>query len=91
MVGKSLHQLVVANDAPRLAAHLQDTLSLGLSTSPVYRLALNPNGLPLPVQTKSKMFKASPASNEPDFIMATHTLINVLVYLYFYLSILLRP
>jgi nuclear receptor coactivator 2 len=80
LVGKSLHQLVVASDAPRLAAHLQDTLSLGQSTSPVFRLALNPNGLPLPVQTKSRIFKAATGSNEPDFIMATHTLINVYVF-----------
>jgi hypothetical protein len=79
-VGKTLQQLVVPSDAQRLSAHLSEVLNIGHSTSTVYRLALNANTIPVPVQTKSKVFKASNASSsnaEPDFIMATHTLMNV--------------
>ncbi|XP_059483291.1 nuclear receptor coactivator 2 isoform X2 [Neocloeon triangulifer] len=81
LIGRSLHQIVISSDAPRLAAHLSEALTVGQSTSPVIRLAINMNGPPVPVQTKSKVFKASPASSsssmEPDFIMATHTLMNM--------------
>jgi hypothetical protein len=60
---------------------LAEALSLGQSTSAVYRLALSPTCPPLPVQTKSKLFKASPPgtantqpATEPDFLMATHSI-----------------
>ncbi|CAB3378722.1 Hypothetical predicted protein [Cloeon dipterum] len=82
LIGRNLHQLVMQCDAPRLTSHINDVLANNTATSELYRLAINPTGPPVSIQTKSRLFKGSsslaspPSQLEPDFIMATHTVMT---------------
>ncbi|ODM94000.1 Nuclear receptor coactivator 2 [Orchesella cincta] len=68
-----LQELAHHQDLGKLTTHLRETFSSGSSTSPVYRMKFGEK-LVL-VQTKSKVFAFNP-NTEPDFIMATHTIIQ---------------
>nr|AYI50060.1 steroid receptor co-activator [Monochamus saltuarius] len=71
-----LRDLVSQQDVQKINAHLRETVSAGQSTSAIYRLQIGPDKF-IQVQTKSKLFKSIPhASNDTDFIMATHSIIG---------------
>ncbi|XP_018571152.1 nuclear receptor coactivator 1 isoform X2 [Anoplophora glabripennis] len=71
-----LRDLVSQQDVQKINAHLRETVSAGQSTSAIYRLQIGTDKF-IQVQTKSKLFKSIPhASNDTDFIMATHSIIG---------------
>lgn len=75
LIGLSLQEICVPSEVNRLTAHFRETLSSGQATSQIYRLRLGPEKF-VAVQTKSKVFKAAPGTGDPDFVMATHSIIG---------------
>lgn len=75
LVGRALQELCVPNEVNKFSGHLRETLAGGQATSPIYRLRLGQEKI-LSVQTKSKLFKASPEKGETDFVMATHSIVG---------------
>lgn len=76
LMGRGLQDLCPPQEVHKLAAHLRDTLTNGQATSSIYRLRLGLQEKYVHVQTKSKLFKATPhSSNDTDFVMATHSII----------------
>ena len=71
-----LQDLCHVGDLYKLSAHLKETLTHGSSTSQLYRMRVGDKFVQ--VQTKSKFFAFNP-NTEPDFIMATHTLLGLVV------------
>lgn len=69
-----LKELVPQQDVHKVNAHLREAVSTGLSTSAIYKLQLGQDRF-IRVQTKSKLFKTQ-ATNDSDFIMATHSIIK---------------
>ncbi|CAH1280585.1 unnamed protein product [Diabrotica balteata] len=73
---RPLRELVPQQEVHKVTAHLRETLSLGQSSSSIYRLQIGADKL-IQVQTKSKLFKTNPHANtDSDFIMATHSVIG---------------
>ncbi|KAG8233758.1 hypothetical protein J437_LFUL003829, partial [Ladona fulva] len=85
LMGSSIQDLCHQQDQGKLSTHLKETVVNGHGTSTIYRLrVLGPDGF-IHVQTKSKLFKSSGGSggsssslaiHEPDFIMATNSIIG---------------
>jgi len=63
-------------DLNKLTTHLKETLSVGTATSAIYRLRVGSPEKFVRVKTVSKFFKANMAQQEPEFIMATHSIIG---------------
>nr|CAD7258429.1 unnamed protein product [Timema shepardi] len=76
LVGHIIQELCPQQDLQKLASHLKETLHSGSSTSSSYRLHIMAPDKFIHVQTKSKLFKANSSMAEPDFIMATHSIIG---------------
>ncbi|XP_056647099.1 nuclear receptor coactivator 3 isoform X3 [Diorhabda sublineata] len=73
---RPLRELVPQQEVNKVTAHLRETISLGQSSSSIYRLQFGPDKV-IQVQTKSKLFKTNPHANtDSDFIMATHSVIG---------------
>lgn len=71
-----LRELVPQQDVHKVNSHLREAVNSGQSTSPIYRLQIGSDKF-IQVQTKSKLFKTNPhATNDSDFIMATHSIIK---------------
>ncbi|XP_060803001.1 transcription initiation factor TFIID subunit 4 isoform X2 [Amyelois transitella] len=77
LVGTRYLELVDSSDRVLVVAHLQQTASFAAppAVSAAFRLRLAPDLPPLRVSARSRLFRAQPASGEPDFIMSTHTLL----------------
>ncbi|GLH12635.1 Protein single-minded [Gryllus bimaculatus] len=71
--GRSIRDVVHQQDLPKLTTHLKEVLQSGHGTSLVYRLKSlkNPEKY-VQVQTRSKLYDCD---NEPNFIMAVHSII----------------
>ncbi|KAL0274024.1 UNVERIFIED_CONTAM: hypothetical protein PYX00_006559 [Menopon gallinae] len=79
LMGQIIQEMCHQQDFQKLATHLKEALTTGQSTSGIYRLRVGTPEKYVHVQTKSKLFKAnSTMSQEPDFIMATHSIIGPL-------------
>lgn len=74
LTGRTVQELCLQQEVPVVTSHLKETLSAGHSTSGVYRLRVSSPDKYVKVQTKSRLFKNNPP--EPDFIMATHSIIG---------------
>lgn len=68
-----MQELCHDQDFIKLDSHLKETLTTGCCMSAIYRLRLAAEKY-VHVQTKSKYFKAT--GIDPDFIMATHSIIR---------------
>lgn len=77
--GRTIRDLCLQADITLLTNHLKETISVGQSTSSIYRLRVGSPDKYIKVQTKSRLFKNSPP--DADFIMATHSLMG---YVYFF-------
>ncbi|XP_014250018.1 nuclear receptor coactivator 2-like isoform X1 [Cimex lectularius] len=79
LLNRNLEELCHTSDLAKLSAHLKEALTVGQSTSPIYRLRVASQSTMqekyVHVHTKSKLFKSS-NSHEMDFIMATHSIIG---------------
>jgi len=74
--GGLIQELVHLGDLEKLTCHLKETLTNGSATSGLYKLRLGPDKTKIVhVQTKSKFFAFNP-NTEPDFIMATHSIVE---------------
>ncbi|CAH0558275.1 unnamed protein product [Brassicogethes aeneus] len=73
LMGRVLRELVAQQEVQKINAHLRETVSAGQSTSQMYRLQIASDKF-VQVQTKSKLFKGQ--ASDPDFIMATHSIIG---------------
>ncbi|KAK6632415.1 hypothetical protein RUM44_007457 [Polyplax serrata] len=77
LMGQIIQEMCHQQDLQKLASHLKEALTTGQSTSGIYRLRVGTPEKYVLVQTKSKLFKAnSTMPQEPDFIMATHSIIG---------------
>lgn len=74
LTGKLIQEICLQSEIQILTNHLKEALTAGQSTSSVYRLKVNSPDKYVKVQTKSRLFKNNPP--EPDFIMATHSIIG---------------
>lgn len=74
LMGRIIQELCPQQEIHKLSSHLKETLNSGQATSDIYRLRISTPDKYLRVQTKSKVFKSK--SPEPDFIMATHSIIG---------------
>lgn len=76
-MGQIIQEMCHQHDLQKLASHLKEALTTGQSTSGIYRLRVGTPEKYVLVQTKSKLFKAnSTMPQEPDFIMATHSIVG---------------
>ncbi|XP_049522055.1 nuclear receptor coactivator 1-like isoform X3 [Dermacentor silvarum] len=75
LVGRVIQELCDSRDLHKLDQHLKETLQQGQHTSAIYRLQVTPDKSLL-VQTKSKRFNYNQVTSEPEFIMATHSIIR---------------
>nr|BAU79451.1 taiman isoform 5A_IN-1 [Planococcus kraunhiae] len=73
--GKALQELCYGTDLYNLTAHLKEVHQNEKATSKIYRLMISPEKY-LHIQTNSRLFRATPGSGEPDFIMAAHSIIS---------------
>ncbi|XP_069691717.1 nuclear receptor coactivator 2-like isoform X10 [Periplaneta americana] len=79
LMGCIIQELCHQHDLQKLASHLKEALHTGHSTSVPYRLRVTTPDKYVHVQTKSKLFKSNGTlAQEPDFIMATHSIIGPL-------------
>lgn len=76
LMGQIVQEMCHPGDLPKLNQHLKDTLSVGTATSSVYRLRVGSPDKFVRVKTVSKLFKTNVSLQEPDFIMATHSIIG---------------
>ncbi|XP_069691710.1 nuclear receptor coactivator 2-like isoform X3 [Periplaneta americana] len=77
LMGCIIQELCHQHDLQKLASHLKEALHTGHSTSVPYRLRVTTPDKYVHVQTKSKLFKSNGTlAQEPDFIMATHSIIG---------------
>lgn len=79
LTGRTIRELCVQTELSVLTNHLKETISQGQATSGVYRLRISSADKFIKVQTKSRFFKNNLA-DDPDFIMATHSLIGYVFY-----------
>lgn len=76
-MGQIIQEMCHQKDLQQLTSHLKEALTTGQSTSLVYRLRVGTPEKYVLVQTKSKLFKSNATmSQEPDFIMATHSIVG---------------
>ncbi|KAL1434900.1 hypothetical protein MTO96_011376 [Rhipicephalus appendiculatus] len=75
LVGRVIQELCDSRDLHKLDQHLKETLQQGQHTSAIYRLQVTPDKSLL-VQTKSKRFNYNQVTSEPEFLMATHSIIR---------------
>ncbi|KAJ9600431.1 hypothetical protein L9F63_009287, partial [Diploptera punctata] len=76
LMGCIIQELCHQRDLQKLENHLKEALHTGQSTSAPYRLRVTTPDKYVHVQTKSKLFKSNGTLQDPDFIMATHSIIN---------------
>jgi nuclear receptor coactivator 2 len=77
LMGCIIQELCHQHDLQKLANHLKEAVNTGHSTSAPYRLRVTAPDKYVHVQTKSKLFKSNGTlTQEPDFIMATHSIIG---------------
>ena len=75
-MGCIIQELCHQRDLQKLENHLKEALHTGSSTSAPYRLRVTTPDKYVHVQTKSKLFKSNGTLQDPDFIMATHSIIK---------------
>lgn len=76
-MGQIIQEMCHRDDLQKLTSHLKEALTTGQSTSGIYRLRVGTPEKYVHVQTKSKLFKSNATMpQEPDFIMATHSIIG---------------
>lgn len=80
LMGKIIQEMCHPLDLQKLSLHLKETLTLGTATSSVYRLRVGSPDKFVRVKTVSKLFKTNASLQEPDFIMATHSIIGYVTY-----------
>jgi hypothetical protein len=77
LIKKDIYTLCNQHDLSNLGDHIQEVMKTGQSTSKIYRLRVSATqDKYISVQTKSKLFKANGNGQEPEFIMATHSIIG---------------
>lgn len=74
---RSIHDLCHFQDRPRLHEHLNNVMNAnGVAQISSYRLRLGGPDVYVHVKAQTRLFRNSKANNEPDFIMAIHTILT---------------
>jgi hypothetical protein len=77
LIGCIVQELCHQHDLQKVTSYLKEAVNAGVSTSAPYRLRVTAPDKYIHVQTTSKLFKSSESpTQEPDFIVATHTIIE---------------
>jgi len=77
LIGCVIQELCHQHDLQKVTNYLKEAVSTGISTSAPYRLRVTAPDKYVHVQTTSKLFKSCEnPTQEPDFIVATHTIIE---------------